>query len=52
MAGGHPEKEEITRRFLRFQPSLYREALARLVQEEEPGEAEDERRPRRSRRDP
>src|SRR5262249_6333031 len=33
---GHPEKEEITRRYLKFQPSLFREALARLVQEEEP----------------
>ena len=32
---GHPEKEEITRRYLKFQPSLFREALARLVQEEE-----------------
>src|SRR5712691_984144 len=32
----HPEKEEITRRYLKFQPSLFREALARLVQEEEP----------------
>jgi 3' terminal RNA ribose 2'-O-methyltransferase Hen1 len=38
----HPEKEEITRRFLKFQPSLFREALARLVQEEEPSEAEDD----------
>jgi len=38
----HPEKDEITRRYLRFQPSLYRMALARLVQEEEPVEAEDE----------
>src|SRR5205823_11277424 len=37
---GHPEKEEITRRYLKFQPSLFREALARLVQEEEPREAE------------
>jgi 3' terminal RNA ribose 2'-O-methyltransferase Hen1 len=27
----HPAKEEITRRYLRFQPSLYREALARLA---------------------
>ncbi len=27
----HPEKEEITRRYLKFQPSLYRQALARLV---------------------
>lgn len=37
----HPEKEEITRRYLKFQPSLYRLALARLVQEEEPEEAEE-----------
>jgi 3' terminal RNA ribose 2'-O-methyltransferase Hen1 len=36
----HPEKEEITRRYLKFQPSLFRLALARLVQEEEPGEGE------------
>jgi 3' terminal RNA ribose 2'-O-methyltransferase Hen1 len=42
---GHPEKEEITRRYLKSQPSLFREALARLVQEEEPQEAEaDDRR--------
>jgi 3' terminal RNA ribose 2'-O-methyltransferase Hen1 len=39
---GHPEKEEITRRFLRFRSSLYREALSRLMQEEEPGETEEE----------
>jgi 3' terminal RNA ribose 2'-O-methyltransferase Hen1 len=39
---GHPEKEEITRRYLKFQPSLFREALARLVQEEEPLAAEDD----------
>jgi 3' terminal RNA ribose 2'-O-methyltransferase Hen1 len=39
----HPEKEEITRRYLKFQPSLFREALARLVQEEEPTADEDER---------
>src|SRR3954454_15669429 len=38
----HPEKEEITRRYLHFQPSLFRMALARLVQEEEPAEAEEE----------
>jgi 3' terminal RNA ribose 2'-O-methyltransferase Hen1 len=37
----HPEKEEITRRYLKFQPSLYRMALARLVQEEEPEEGEE-----------
>src|SRR5437660_1942138 len=42
---GHPEKEEITRRYLKFQPSLFREALARLVQEEEPREAEEEEQP-------
>jgi len=43
---GHPEKDEIARRYLRFQSSLYRLALARLVQEEEPDEAEeDEQRP-------
>ncbi len=38
----HPEKEEITRRYLKFRPSLFREALARLVHEEEPAEAADE----------
>jgi 3' terminal RNA ribose 2'-O-methyltransferase Hen1 len=39
----HPEKAEITRRYLKFQPSLFRQALARLVQEEEPLEVEDDR---------
>ncbi|MFO0806585.1 MAG: 3' terminal RNA ribose 2'-O-methyltransferase Hen1 [Gemmataceae bacterium] len=38
----HPLKDEIARRFLRFQPSLYRMALSRLVVEEEPVEGEDE----------
>jgi 3' terminal RNA ribose 2'-O-methyltransferase Hen1 len=38
----HPLKEEIARRYLRFQPSLYRMALSRLVLEEEPVEGEDE----------
>ena len=43
---GHPEKEEITRRYLKFQPSLFRQALARLIVEEQPLEAEgDEQRP-------
>src|SRR4051794_18545987 len=37
----HPEKEEITRPYLNFQPSLYRMALARLVQEEAPEETGD-----------
>lgn len=40
----HPEKEEIARRYLKHQPSLFREALARLVEEEE-GETEDDDRP-------
>src|SRR5205085_10535124 len=38
----HPQKDEIARRYLRFLPSLYRMALARLVIEEEPVEGEDE----------
>lgn len=37
---GHPEREEIARRYLKFQPSLFRQALARLVREEQPTEAE------------
>ncbi len=41
---GHPEMDEIARRYLRFKPSLYRMALARLVQEEEPSEAEEDER--------
>ncbi|QDV35568.1 3' terminal RNA ribose 2'-O-methyltransferase Hen1 [Tautonia plasticadhaerens] len=36
----HPEKDEIARRYLKFRPSLYRQALARLVQEEQPTEAD------------
>src|SRR6266849_4709444 len=42
----HPEKDEITRRYLKFQPSLYRLALARLVQEEEPDEGEENDQPK------
>jgi 3' terminal RNA ribose 2'-O-methyltransferase Hen1 len=42
---GHPEKEEIARRYLRSRPSLYRQALARLVQEEQPTAAEETERP-------
>src|SRR5712692_2120598 len=38
---GHPEKEEITRRFLKFKPSLFREALVRLS-DGEPLDAVDE----------
>ena len=43
--GGHPEKEEITRRYLKFQPSLFRQALDRLVVEEQPLETEGDDRP-------
>ena len=43
--GHHPEKEEITRRYLKFQPILFRQALARLVEEEQPGQTDDEDRP-------
>jgi len=42
---GHPEKEEITRRYLKFQPSLYRQALARLADREQTCEAEGDERP-------
>ncbi len=38
----HPEREEITRRYLKHQPSLFRQALARLVREEQPSAEEDE----------
>jgi 3' terminal RNA ribose 2'-O-methyltransferase Hen1 len=37
----HPEKEQITRRYLRHRSSLYREALARLVEEEDVEPADD-----------
>jgi 3' terminal RNA ribose 2'-O-methyltransferase Hen1 len=43
---GHPEKEEIARRYLRFQPSLVRLALARLVEEEQPDEAAEDDSPK------
>ena len=36
----HPEREVITRRYLKHQHSLVRDAVARLVTEEEPEEAE------------
>jgi 3' terminal RNA ribose 2'-O-methyltransferase Hen1 len=42
---GHPEKDAIARRYLRNRTSLYRAALARLVQEEEPADLEEEGRP-------
>ncbi len=41
----HPEREEITRRYLKFRPSLYRQALARLVAGEQLPEDEAEVRP-------
>jgi 3' terminal RNA ribose 2'-O-methyltransferase Hen1 len=34
----HPEKKQITRRYLGRQPSLVRQALARLMEEEEPAD--------------
>jgi 3' terminal RNA ribose 2'-O-methyltransferase Hen1 len=40
----HPEKEEITRRYLKFRASLFRQALARLVAEEQPLETEGDER--------
>jgi 3' terminal RNA ribose 2'-O-methyltransferase Hen1 len=39
--GSHPLKELIARRFLKFQSSLYREALSRLVEEEQQEEADE-----------
>jgi len=41
----HPEKEAIARRYLKSRPSLYRQALNRLVVEEQPLEAEEDDRP-------
>jgi 3' terminal RNA ribose 2'-O-methyltransferase Hen1 len=38
---GHPEREQITRRYLKHQGGLTRAALARLVEQEEPSAAED-----------
>ena len=38
----HPEKEAITHRYLKYQPSLAREAMARLVEEEDPALAKAE----------
>lgn len=42
--GTHPERELITRRYLRYQSGLAREALARLMEEDQPDpDAEQER---------
>ena len=38
----HPEKDQITRRYLRHQSSLFREALARLVEEEPLDDADED----------
>ena len=38
----HPEKEQITRRYLKHRASLYREALARLIEEEPIDDSEEE----------
>lgn len=39
---GHPEKEQISRRYLRHRSSLYREALARLIEEERSEDVDEE----------
>ena len=39
----HPEKEQISRRYLKHRSSLFRQALARLVEQEEGESVEDER---------
>jgi 3' terminal RNA ribose 2'-O-methyltransferase Hen1 len=45
--GTHPERELVTRRYLRHQPGLAREALARLLEEDQADpDAEQERRDR------
>jgi 3' terminal RNA ribose 2'-O-methyltransferase Hen1 len=36
----HPEREQISRRYLRHRPGLYREAISRLMAEEAPEEEE------------
>ena len=40
----HPAKEEIARRYLKFQPNLFRQALTRLFEEDQPEQAEVEER--------
>lgn len=42
----HPEKEQITRRYLKHRSSLYREALARLAPEEAETEPDDDAQPK------
>jgi 3' terminal RNA ribose 2'-O-methyltransferase Hen1 len=41
----HPQKEEITRRYLKFQPSLYHQALARLADDDEAITTDDAEKP-------
>jgi 3' terminal RNA ribose 2'-O-methyltransferase Hen1 len=41
----HPQKEEITRRYLKHRPSLFRAALARLVEDEDSLAAEGDQAP-------
>ena len=38
----HAAKDEIARRFLKYQPSLFRQALGRLTREEESGQADED----------
>jgi 3' terminal RNA ribose 2'-O-methyltransferase Hen1 len=40
----HPEKEQITRRYLKHRSNLYRPALARLIEDEAAGGGDDEER--------
>jgi 3' terminal RNA ribose 2'-O-methyltransferase Hen1 len=41
----HPERDEITRRYLGHRSSLVRQALARLIEDDDPAEAVDDERP-------
>lgn len=41
----HPAREEIARRYLKYRPGLYRQALDRLREDEEPIEPDGEERP-------
>ena len=41
----HPQREEIARRYLKHRPGLFRAALARLVEDEDPFAAQDDEEP-------
>lgn len=42
---GHPEREEIARRYLKYRPNLFRSALARLAEMDDSTEADSDGRP-------